>query len=225
VTRGGSGWDGELTRARLVESAERLFAERGVGSVSIREVNRDAGQAPSAVHYHFGSKEALLRAVVGRLDSVVGEGTRTRGRLLLARDEPPTARELVELAAVPFVSALDADPVRASRWLKIVSTLSWGEASRMWPDLQDQMMTLLTRAYPQVPEPERFLRFAIAFATLTQVLAQVPTDTSEAGQQQRDRHIRACVDFVATGLDGAMILYARNPPGSGRQRMDVASSR
>jgi AcrR family transcriptional regulator len=211
VTKGGSGWDGELTRSRLVESAERLFAERGVGSVSIREVNRDAGQAPSAVHYHFGSKEALLRAVLGRLDSVVGEGTRTRGRLLLARDEPPTARELVELAAVPYVSALNADPVRASRWLKIVSTLTWRESSRMWPDLQDLMTTLLARAYPQVPESERLLRFAIAFATLTQVLAQVPTDTSEAGQRQRDRHIRACVDFVATGLDGTMVLYAREP--------------
>ena len=211
MTKGGSGWDGELTRSRLVESAERLFAERGVGSVSIREVNRDAGQAPSAVHYHFGSKEALLKAVLGRLDSVVAEGSRALGNLLLARDEPPTARELVELAAAPQISALNADPVRASRWLKIVSTLSWRESSRLWPDLNDLIMTLLSRAYPQVPESERLLRFAIAFGTLSQVLAQVPTDTSEVGQQRRDCYIRACVDFVTTGLDGTMILYAKEP--------------
>jgi AcrR family transcriptional regulator len=210
MNRGGSGWDGELTRSRLVESAERLFAERGVGSVSIREVNREAGQAPSAVHYHFGSKDALLAAVLRRLDSAVMDGTRARARLLLDRERPPTARELVEVVAGPQIAAVNADPVRNSRWLKIVSTLSWRDSERIWPDLQDMLVTLARRAYPELPESERLLRFAIAFASLTQVLAQVPTDASEAGRAARDRHVRACVDFVATGLDGTMTLFARD---------------
>jgi AcrR family transcriptional regulator len=206
MPKGNAGWDGELTRKRLVESAERLFAEHGVGSVSIREVNRDAGLAPSAVHYHFGSKEALLNAVVGRLDATIAEGMLVKGRELLARDEPPTATELVDLVAAPLISALNADPVRTARWLKIVSTLSWREASKMWPETQGMVLTLAARSYPDLPGSERLLRSGIAFATLTQVLAQVPTDMSAAGQAQRDRHVRACLDFVATGLAGAMAL-------------------
>ncbi len=69
-------------------------------------------------------------------------------------------------------------------------------------------MTLLARAYPDLSESERLLRSGIAFATLTVVLAQVPTGTSAAGQAQRDLHIRACLDFVVTGLEGAMALFS-----------------
>jgi AcrR family transcriptional regulator len=219
MPKGDGGWDGELTRARLVESAERLFAERGVGSVSIREVNRDAELAPSAVHYHFGSKEALLKAVVGRLDSVIMEATVVQARQLAGRDRPPTARELVDLIAVPMISALNADPVRTSRWLKIVATLSWREASKSWPELQGLFMTLLARSYPNLCESELLLRSGIAFVTLTQVLAQVPTASSAAGQAQRERHVRACLDFVATGLAGAMALS----PESAERKHDARS--
>jgi AcrR family transcriptional regulator len=52
------------TRLRLIETAERLFAERGVNGVSLREIGAEAGQRNTgAVRYHFGSKEALVDAV------------------------------------------------------------------------------------------------------------------------------------------------------------------
>lgn len=52
------------SRARLLEAAERLVAERGV-DVPLREVAVAAGQRNnSAVHYHFGSREGLLEAVL-----------------------------------------------------------------------------------------------------------------------------------------------------------------
>jgi AcrR family transcriptional regulator len=54
----------EATRARIISAAEELFAERGVASVSLNEITRAAGQKNrNAVHYHFGSKEALLQAI------------------------------------------------------------------------------------------------------------------------------------------------------------------
>lgn len=54
----------EDTRDRLLICAERLFAERGVASVSMREINKAAGQRnTSAIHYHFGSKAALIEAI------------------------------------------------------------------------------------------------------------------------------------------------------------------
>lgn len=204
MARGGTGWDGDLTRARLVESAEQLFAERGADSVSIREVNRHAGLAPSAVHYHFGSKEALLGAVIDRLGSQVNDAIAAEAKALLDRAEPPTSAELVNLVATPLLAALTADPVRGPRWLKIVSTLTWQDSAKIWPDMQQTQVRLLSRAYPHVPDADRLLRFAIAFATLTQVLAMTPTHDTAA----HDRYVRACLDFVTTGLDGAMALYS-----------------
>ena len=52
------------TRVRLIEVAERLFAERGINGVSLREIGAAAGQRNTgAARYHFGSKEGLLDAV------------------------------------------------------------------------------------------------------------------------------------------------------------------
>jgi AcrR family transcriptional regulator len=49
----------------LIHAAERLFAQHGVEGVSLRQVNQGAGQKNmSAAHYHFGSKEGLVRAVL-----------------------------------------------------------------------------------------------------------------------------------------------------------------
>jgi len=51
----------------LLDAAERLFAEQGIGSVSLRQIVAAAGQGNlSAAHYHFGSREGLIRAVLER---------------------------------------------------------------------------------------------------------------------------------------------------------------
>jgi AcrR family transcriptional regulator len=53
------------TRRALVEAATEAFAEQGVFVASLVEVTRRADQRNrGAVHYHFGSREALLVAVL-----------------------------------------------------------------------------------------------------------------------------------------------------------------
>jgi AcrR family transcriptional regulator len=60
---------GELA---LLLAAERLFAENGISGVSLRQVVHAAGQKNmSAAHYHFGSRDGLLRAVLSlRMSSI-----------------------------------------------------------------------------------------------------------------------------------------------------------
>jgi AcrR family transcriptional regulator len=53
---------GVETRDRLLDAAEKLFAERGFDGASMRALTQAAGVSVSAANYHFGSKEALLRA-------------------------------------------------------------------------------------------------------------------------------------------------------------------
>jgi AcrR family transcriptional regulator len=54
------------TKNRLLDAAERLFAERGFEGTSLRAVTRAAEASVSAANYHFGSKEALLHAALLR---------------------------------------------------------------------------------------------------------------------------------------------------------------
>lgn len=53
------------TRERLLLTAERLIAEAGVGQVSMRQINAEAGARNlSAVHYHFGSLDGVIAAIL-----------------------------------------------------------------------------------------------------------------------------------------------------------------
>ncbi len=58
---------GQGTRERLIEAAERLFASEGVNGVSLREIVRESGaRNVTALQYHFGGRDGLLRAVLDR---------------------------------------------------------------------------------------------------------------------------------------------------------------
>lgn len=52
------------TERRLLLAAERLFAERGIDAVSLRAIMAAAGANVASVHYHFGSKPALVEALI-----------------------------------------------------------------------------------------------------------------------------------------------------------------
>ncbi|WP_030900675.1 TetR/AcrR family transcriptional regulator [Streptomyces sp. NRRL F-5126] len=55
------------TRAAIMETAERLFAEHGLSNVSSRGIAEAAGQRNvTAVSYHFGSRTELVRVIMER---------------------------------------------------------------------------------------------------------------------------------------------------------------
>ena len=54
------------TRDRLLDAAMRLFLAKGADQVSVRAVNAEAGLNAGAVHYHFGSREGLITALLER---------------------------------------------------------------------------------------------------------------------------------------------------------------
>lgn len=54
----------EKTRAKLIEAAGRLFAEKGFKGVTVRDIAQKADTHLSALNYHFRTKEALYREVL-----------------------------------------------------------------------------------------------------------------------------------------------------------------
>src|SRR5271156_3226903 len=49
-----------------MDAAERMFAERGIDAVSLRTINAEAGYSVAALHYHFGTRDGLVRALLQR---------------------------------------------------------------------------------------------------------------------------------------------------------------
>jgi AcrR family transcriptional regulator len=86
------------TKQKILDAAERLFGENGYSVTSLRQVITEAGVNLAAVHYHFGSKEDLLDAVVSRK---VGPVTQARLELLAqaeaaAGSGPPDVERVLE---------------------------------------------------------------------------------------------------------------------------------
>ncbi|MGQ9590287.1 MAG: TetR/AcrR family transcriptional regulator [Planctomycetota bacterium] len=62
------------TKERILDVAESLFADRGVGATSLRRITRAARVNLAAVNYHFRSKDRLIDAVFSRrLDPLISE--------------------------------------------------------------------------------------------------------------------------------------------------------
>ena len=50
----------DQTRTAILAAAERLYADRGFGDVTLRDIVAEANVNLAAVNYHFGSKDELI---------------------------------------------------------------------------------------------------------------------------------------------------------------------
>lgn len=62
----GGSRSGEVTKQLILDVAERLCAENGIESFSVRSVCEAAGANVAAISYHFGSKQNLLEEMFRR---------------------------------------------------------------------------------------------------------------------------------------------------------------
>ncbi|MFV0258464.1 MAG: TetR family transcriptional regulator [Acidimicrobiales bacterium] len=89
---------------QMIDAAERLAAEEGLGAMSLRAVQTAAGQRnKSAAQYHFGSREGLIEAVIIERMRPINQ---RRADLLADLGETATVSELVDTLARPLVEAV-----------------------------------------------------------------------------------------------------------------------
>jgi AcrR family transcriptional regulator len=203
------------TPERLLDAAERLFAERGVDAVSVRAVNAAAGANVAAVHYHFGSKEALVEAVLRRRMDALGE--RRRGMLAALAIEPAApARAVLEVLVRPLAE-LSADPHSPGRaYVRFLATLEGGgpeTRALLGVAFAPQFGPLdaaLARALPDLPAPVRHFRLALVGSIVVNTLAEpeVAATTLRITDDPVDH--TAVVDALLDTVTGA--LAAPAPP-------------
>ncbi|HEV2345688.1 MAG TPA: TetR family transcriptional regulator, partial [Actinocrinis sp.] len=74
----------ERTRQQILETAQRLFAERGYDATSLQMIADEMALTKAAVYYHFRAKNEILDAImqpgVQRLEALLDEAAAIRGR-------------------------------------------------------------------------------------------------------------------------------------------------
>lgn len=123
------------TRQRLVQAAAQGFAEHGIRTASLVEITRQAGQRNrGAVHYHFGTREGLLAAV---LDEHTDFMAARQGELLARALEQPgdQVAAVVEVIVRSCVEVASLDE-GGSCYLKIIAELSEHDPETYTPEVE-----------------------------------------------------------------------------------------
>jgi AcrR family transcriptional regulator len=144
------------TSQKILDSAERLIARQGIAATSLRQIIADAGVNLASVHYHFGSKEEMLDALVVRKAGPVNEerlALLTRFQAEAAPHPAPVEKVLEAFLAPPFL-----ERERSPLFVKVMG--------RMYSE--GLMPTVIAKHFQ--PMVTRF------FAALQSALPQMPPD-------------------------------------------------
>jgi AcrR family transcriptional regulator len=132
------------SRQALLDSAIELFADKGYAATSLDEIAEVARLTKGALYWHFGSKQALFRAVIEALERDLVEHV---SRTASTADDPWQA---AQSALVDFLDAC-CDPTYArivlrqgqvvlgfDQWHEVMEQYSYGLTRRLLSGLVEQ---------------------------------------------------------------------------------------
>ena len=190
------------TKERILNVAERLFADRGFPATSLRDLTSEAGVNIASVNYHFGSKDALLAAVLER------------------RLRPVNARRLELLDAIESAAANGVpnveDVIRAFLSPPFHKRQEWGAGG-------DHFLRLLGRIHSETNEEFRatfFQQFQGVFRRFRQALQRALPHLDATDIGWRMLFLVGSMAFTMAWGDS----FASISPGSNRDPEDVLES-
>ena len=208
------------TRERILDWAERLFAQKGVKGTSVRELCAKAGVNVGAVSYYFDSKEGLVKAVLSRRLDPLNQARRDSLEELLSSWRKGGRRPEVEEVVRAFVGPAFELLHRNDSASHFVSLLGRAFADpdptvkRLFLEKMAPVFLLLletmSAALPDLPEERLFWRLHFMIGSMGHILAgRFPSGTwSGTGWEWLDGFDPGAVDvqeelvaFVTAGLE------------------------
>jgi AcrR family transcriptional regulator len=172
------------TKDRILDTAERLFAEDGYEGTSLRRIIAEAGVNLASVHYYFRSKEALLDAVVVRRIGPINE---ERLSMLDKLEREAASGPLpVEGVLEAFILPVFAARQRSPQLLKLIGRIqSDGSVIRImrthFREVVTRFVAAFRRAAPDLPVEELVWRIHFSIGAMAHALRGSPDMESFAG--------------------------------------------
>ncbi len=220
------------TRDSLLDAAERLFSEHGIEAASLRAITAAAGANLAAVHYHFGSKQGLVRAVIARrVAPITAERLR---RLEESRQRELGVEGVVRAYVEPVLRMVDERPDGACLFARILGQTfgAGGEEIRaiLIEELKgtvERFSAELARQLPALQQEEIFWRLHFMAGTMAHAVAGRQMLEHYSGGACRmsdaDGAIEQMVRFVAAGFRAPALAEAS--PGKASAAGRAARSR
>lgn len=188
------------TRLRILDAAEELFMAAGFEATTLRQITGKAQVNLAAVNYHFGSKEALIQALLKRRLSWLNEQRiRALDRLEAEAQGAPLKPSQILDAFFGVAVNMAGDRVHGGRYFMRLLGRTYTEPSEFvrsflsaeYSETIDRFKKALFDALPNVPKEEILWRFhfmlgamsyAISGADALRIVADAPMDDGDSDQ-------------------------------------------
>ena len=201
------------TKQRILDTAERLFAEKGYDAVGIREITTKARCNISAINYHFGNKKNLYLEVFRR--KWCSRAHRIRGEFqknLIKHGDDSLEKVLDALARAFFEGPLSEDEKKFHAQLIMREMINPTEAIEvvvrnvMRPFI-DEVVQKIMVFMPSGIRKDTMVLNLLSFMSMIIYFnfAKVPVSLITGSQYSREfkkRIIKHIVDFSIRGLGG-----------------------
>jgi AcrR family transcriptional regulator len=205
------------TKDRILDVAERMFAEHGFAAASLRGITSDAGVNLAAVNYHFGSKEALFESVLSRRIEPLNEARLRQLDRLEADAGPdgPSLERVIECFVGPPLR-MSLDPEGGGEVFMRLMGQVLGQARDATPDLlarqfgevRARYFRALRRAVPDRSDEEVMWRALFMVGAMAHTMAlsrHIPSLTDGlCDPTDVEGIIRRLVPFLAAGFRAAV---------------------
>ena len=146
------------TRDAIKLTAQRLFATRGIDGVSVREIVVAAGQRNGgSLHYHFGTKEALVRELIVDGAKQIDERRRVLLDAIESASKPPSLREVIEALVLPSINP-PGEARAVETYIRFINVLQSSHRQMFLDALDNQWnsgylrcLSLIRKLMPGVP--------------------------------------------------------------------------
>jgi len=189
----------DATRQRILDTAERLFADQGFHATTLRQITQEAEVNLAAVNYHHGSKDALILAVFQRRLDELNSRRLARLDAVLAEADPPVLEHVLEAFIYPALLMTSTSSGDGGRFMRLLmrawaenATQLHGKIARQYSHVMRAFASAVSRALGARPENLRQqLDFLIGALTYTM---------AETRAEQVEQTARALVQFACAGL-------------------------
>ncbi|WP_394131599.1 TetR/AcrR family transcriptional regulator [Shewanella maritima] len=200
------------TKTRILDAAEKLFAERGFSETSLRLITSKAEVNLASVNYHFGSKKELIRAVLARYLDVFMPSAANE---IVSLQQAPEQASLNEIFSTLIKPLLELNQVRTGGTIIFLQLLGRGyiesQGHLRWfitthyGEHLATFVSAVTKSAPHIPAVEMFWRLHFTLGTIVFTMASADA-LNEIAAADYDEHndteaiIRKVIPYMAAGV-------------------------
>ena len=189
------------TREKILQTAEVLFGEQGFAATSLRQIIAKADVNLAAIHYHFGSKESLLDAMVRRKAEPVNQERISRLERLEAQSNghAPEIEEILDAFFAPTAPIAEANPLFVRVMGRIHSEgLMPSIVQKHFHPTAKRFLAVLRRAVPHLSESEFHWRVHFMMGAMAHTMCGTPM--FPIGSDDYRGRMHKLVTFLAAGF-------------------------